>query len=379
MITREQALNLLDSLKALDSGFTNEHQPYRWSQAMESVVDGVTMAYPDYVSDKEMALELISMGDNFSFHDCNALSPELFQDRDVALAIVRSRAHSGVFASKPERLQPYLQDSEVLNCALIAQGSLYQSLPDEMRADQGLACLAVGNGGLGLDGVEEPLKKDRTVVLQAIEKNPFNLKFADKSFRAETDMALEAVLALSKKETPDLKHFFNDCVSRSLRNNKDFMVRATMLIPDCFRYAFAVLRQDPDLMRAYAKGGGRVFHDKLTPEMANDPALMLDLIKNAKEPMDPFNSIGTALQDDKDFALATVGLVKYSVIRFSQRLQDDVDVVRSAVAHNPQNLSFASFRIQNDPALLEEPASPPPVQRPVKPAQKKKKVKRQER
>ena len=157
------------------------------------------------------------------------------------------------------------------------------------------------------------------------------------------------------------------------------MVRATMLIPDCFRYAFAVLRQDPDLMRAYAKGGGRVFHDKLTPEMANNPALMLDLIKTAKEPMDPFNSIGTALQDDKDFALATVGLVKYSVIRFSQRLQDDVDVVRSAVAHNPQNLSFASFRIQNDPALLEEPASPPPARKPVKPTQKKKKIKRPER
>ena len=132
-------------------------------------------------------------------------------------------------------------------------------------------------------------------------------------------------------------------------------------------------------MRAYAKGGGRVFHDKLTPEMADDPALMLDLIQTAKEPMDPFNSIGTALQDDKDFALACVGLVKYSVNRFSLRLQDDVDVVRAAVAHHPQNLCYAFHRIQNDPSLLEEPASPPPARRPVKPAQKRKKVKRPER
>ena len=379
MITREQALNLLDSLKALDSEFTYEHHPYRWPQAMDSVVEGVTMAYPDYVSDKEVALALISMGANFSLHDCSQLSPELFQDREVALAIVRSRAHSGVFASKPERLQPYYQDSEILNSALIAQGTLYQYLPDEMRQDKGLACLAVGNGGLSLEKVEEPLKKDRTVVLQAIEKNPYNLQFADKSFRAETDMALEAVLAMSKSGCPDLKHFFNECVSRTLRNNKDFMVRAILLIPDCFRYAFAALRQDPDLMRAYAKGGGRVFHDKLTPEMANDPALMLDLIKTAKEPMDPFNSIGTALQDDKNFALATVGLVKYSVNRFSPRLQDDVEVVRAAVAHHPQNLYYASHRIQNDPALLEEPASPPAAQRQVKPAQKKKKRKQPER
>ena len=42
MITREQALNLLDSLKALDSEFSNENHPFRWSQAMESVVNGVT-------------------------------------------------------------------------------------------------------------------------------------------------------------------------------------------------------------------------------------------------------------------------------------------------------------------------------------------------
>ena len=54
-------------------------------------------------------------------------------------------------------------------------------------------------------------------------------------------------------------------------------------------------------------------------------------------------------------------------------------MVRAAVAHNPHNLYYASHRIQNDPALLEEPASPPPARKPVKPTQKKKKIKRPER
>lgn len=374
MISKEQALTFLDSIKTMDREFTDNHHPSQWSRSMRVMVEGVLMAYPDYVRDKEMALALIGMGEYFDLADCNKLSPELYQDRDVAVAVAYSPEHVGAFALKPERIQPYLHDSDVLNHALMANGSLYEHLPEELRLDRGIACLAAGNGGLSLEKVEEPLKKDLGVVLQAIAKNPFNIQFAEKSLRLEPDTVMEAVFVLSKQEYPDLKRFFNDCVSRSLRNNKEFMVRAIQLIPGCFRYAFAALRQDPDLMMAYARGGGRVFHDKLTPEMANDPELMLNLIKAAKEPMDPFNSIGTALQDDKDFALASVGLVKYSVLRFSERLQDDVDVVRAAVARHPQNLCYASHRIQNNPALLEEP--PKPVKAPQR---KKKKPKQQER
>lgn len=82
--------------------------------------------------------------------------------------------------------------------------------------------IEIGGGG-ALAGASDDLKKDRDIVVAAIEKNCYAFKHADESLRSNRDVAL---IALNK--SPDIP--FLDSVGYKLLGDKNFMLEVFKVI-----------------------------------------------------------------------------------------------------------------------------------------------------
>lgn len=139
---------------------------------------------------------------------------------------------------------------------------------------------------------------DRFKALQAVKENGRALKSVSKELQSDREVVMAAVMNYDNAFSSPFQY-----ASRSLKNDKEFVL--------------AVVKEDPQALQFAFK----------------------------------------RLRDDKDVVLAAIKRYDSAIIFASPRLLDDVDVVREAVKQNPKRIMFASKRIRNNPSLLDKKPS----------------------
>jgi len=156
-------------------------------------------------------------------------------DRDVVLSAVKSYGMALEFSS-PE----LCEDKEVVEKAIKNNGMAYMYAGPKLKEDRDLAIRAVRQYGPVIEFCCTRLRRDHTVALTAVAGGGSSLMFC-----------------------------------RELREDKAFCLEALKVNTLCLGYIEPDLRQDPDILKTYAKASKaqrkeRTAHDGLR-RRANDP------------------------------------------------------------------------------------------------------------
>lgn len=408
---KQDAFNLLNSIQKMIDEFsknTDLYRPYDFDDAKRSMVEAVKTLYPDYVNDKEVSQQIIKLSGYTSAWDIDKLSDDLKADKEVMLEAIRQNPNA--FQNADASLQ---DDKEFMLEATSINGLVLNNASSRLQADKDVALSAVSTTGLALGHVDyslrndkdvvlaavkqdgfalqfasENLCKDREVVLTAVSKNYLALQYADNKLKADKEIVLNGIKDIIKRhermQGTQTDDFFKNCVSRKLRNDPKFMIEAIKVHSTSYVYAFNAVKENKDVFIAFCEsalkqhGNGRYAVD-IPDSLINDKDAAIAAVKldgymirvlpqfqdDKEVVMASANTYGYAidyasdrLKDDKETVLHFINTSQYRLLQYvSDRLRDDVDVVRAAIAKDPESIKYASERIQKNPGLLEEKKS----------------------
>lgn len=408
---KQDALNLLNSLDAIRKEYAANpdlYVPYGYNDAERTVLETIKTLYPDYVNDKEVSQQILNLSGYISSWEVDKLSNDLKADKDVILTAIKQNEYS--FKSADASLQ---DDKEFLLEATAINGHVLAHASSRLQADKDVALSAVSTTGLALGHVDyslrndkdvvlaavkqdgfalqfasENLCKDREVVLTAVSKNYLALQYADNKLKADKEIVLNGIKDIIKRhermQGTQTDDFFKNCVSRKLRNDPEFMIEAIKVHSTSYVYAFNTVKENKDVFIAYCEnaltqhGNGRYSID-IPDSLSNDKdavlaAVKLDgyMVKTLPQFQDDKEVVMAAaetygyaidyasdrLKNDKETVLHFINNSQYRILQYtSDKMRDDVDVVRAAVRKDPESMKYASERIQKNPGLLEEKKS----------------------
>lgn len=375
MFTRENALNILNSIEKMKKEFNDNpdlYKPYHFNDGTEAIVEGVKTIYTDYKKDKEVALGIVKLA-SLPSYEFKQLSNELKRDSDIIHAVI-SEYHfafqdipADLKADKDfmlksvsinglvlEYASPELQnDKEVVLAAIKQNGYALGSASRELQDDKEVVLAAVGRCGDALKYASEELRSSKDVVLFAASNDYKALEYASKDLKADKDVALAALLDLKSKKdnylSVSLENFYKLGVARKLRNDPSFMMEAIKIYPKSYLYAFNAIKEKPEMFAAFCKYSDKESIWDIPAIFQDNKSAVLAAVTNYG------NNIRDAsprLKDDKDVVIAAVSNYSHALCYASDRLKDDPEVVRAAVSHHQSAIQYASERIQKNPELL---------------------------
>jgi len=183
------------------------------------------------------AVRLLNPSAELSFwprldHDFfHGTAPELLNDRDFALALLR-------------KSQSWQLSGGNLDSLLLVAGSLMPEAGPKVRADHQCVTAAVSNSGHALEFAALPLKADREIVMAAVSNYGFALEHAALSLQADREIVMAAVCNWG----PALKY-----AAPHLRADRELVLAAVQaphesLVYHALHYAEPSLRADKDII-----------------------------------------------------------------------------------------------------------------------------------
>eukprot|EP00931_Biecheleriopsis_adriatica_P061190 TRINITY_DN36789_c0_g1_i1.p1 TRINITY_DN36789_c0_g1~~TRINITY_DN36789_c0_g1_i1.p1 ORF type:complete len:531 (+),score=109.36 TRINITY_DN36789_c0_g1_i1:56-1648(+) len=164
---------------------------------------------------------------------------------DVELGLQpESKAPSGPAAAAAA--EKITEPEEVWNAALAVdyEGFLFQFAPESLRRNRTVVLEAVARSGVALAGAADKLRADRQVILAAVQQNGAALCFAQKELKADREIAMAAV----RQTGFALLH-----VSQELRSDRSVVLEAVKESGRALIYASEMLRCDRDVVLAAVK------------------------------------------------------------------------------------------------------------------------------
>lgn len=270
-----------------------------------------------------------------------------------------------------KNLSAYQDDKEVVMQAVSETGFAFQYASERLRNDKEVALEAISAYPV-LKFLGDDLKEDPDIFLNAIKKNHFAYSMLPESLKDNKDIMLAMALIDGK--------FLKDASPR-LRDNEQFILNAIKIAPWTIAYAsprlqndfhfilnffkfFPLRRKDqlskflgylPNdikekitgnrlLMLEMIKKIGWLGYIVASKELQKDKDLVLEAIKKDKF----ISEISTPKEflDDKELMLQAVSINGYNLALVSDRLKDDDEIVRTAIANQPKALWKASRRLQ---------------------------------
>ena len=223
---------------------------------LEDCVEAFEYISQDLKLDKEFMLKAIALNDSlFRFAHIS-----LMEDRNFAVSVIDQTDY---FSNSSEEIIRFANNKERF-----------------------LNFVVEGQMPLSLSFMNESLRKDREVVLAAVDRDGKNLKYADDSLRENKEFILKAV------RQPHQSLFGGDCflyAAESLRNNKPFILEIVSQwprifkhipesfsnskpfileiisrCPEVFKYIPEAFRQDPEVYGLYYELSGQMNADMAT-------------------------------------------------------------------------------------------------------------------
>lgn len=357
-MNKQDALTFIELLQKLreEVAENTSNSDNFWDSTIEATIANCLIASNgDLLNDKDVVLALLKKFPDAEYSVAYKIPDACKANRDVALAIATGAS------TWPLVTEPFKDDTDFMRKVVACSPSYLASASERIQHDRETVLIAVRDGKLSLSRVSDEFLTDAEIVHAAISNNPLDMQYADKAFQKNPDEVLDGLRILREKSSryyfeDNLVSYFKYCVSRTFRNNRDFMLKAIEIAPVAYEYAFAKLREesgdistiDQSLLYAYVKAGGDNIQSK-EDAIPKNPKFGLLLAKAAtKENLDELACwMPDEVRDDKEYALYIVKHDDgYGLARVSERMCDNEEVVRAAIKKRSDNIRYASERLQ---------------------------------
>lgn len=137
-------------------------------------------------------------------------------------------------------------------------------------------------------------------------------------------------------------------LSKILKEDKEFFKKALQINPKVYQFASSSIQNDRDMVMAMVKKSGQAF-SYVNEKFQKDKEIALVAFKTYPA----LKFVHISLQNNKEVVLSAVGFKGSSLAFASSELQDDDEVVLRAIRSDAQALRFASMRLRNQRELVE--------------------------
>ena len=194
---------------------------------------------------------------------------------------------------------------------------------------------ATCDAGGSMRDLSEDLRADRDVVLAAVSRNGFELQYAADALQSDKTIALVSV----RENGLALRY-----VGPELRADREVVLAAVQHSGSALRYAGEGPRADHDVVMAAVSNCGTALPFACT-ELRADKAVVLAACHESGLAL---RTAAEHLRADRSVVLVAVrqdGLA----LNYAPALQDDLEIVRAAVAETTAALCYASPALRADP------------------------------
>ena len=289
-------------------------------------------------NDKEVVLTAVKDGTSIIL---KYTDPSLLSDKEFVLSVIF------YVGSALEHVDKKLQgNKEVVSMALNDDGSNLKFAHKSLKADKKIVLMAVENNGLSLKYASDELKQDKDIVISAIGNEASALKYANKSFRADKDLVLAII-----KENERYPLGIIESMDESLRKDKEVLLQATEKARyplEVLEYADKSLLSDKEFVIATVKQNCDAL-EFASDELKNDKEVVMAAVKDSG---DALEYASKELRADKEVVMAAVNSWGYALEYASEELRADREVVMAAVKDSGDALEYASKELRADKEVV---------------------------
>ena len=262
-------------------------------------------------NDKEVVLTAVKDGTSIIL---KYTDPSLLSDKEFVLSVIF------YVGSALEHVDKKLQgNKEVVSMALNDDGSNLKFAHKSLKADKKIVLMAVENNGLSLKYASDELKQDKDIVISAIGNEASALKYANKSFRADKDLVLAII-----KENERYPLGIIESMDESLRKDKEVLLQATEKARyplEVLEYADKSLLSDKEFVIATVKQNCDAL-EFASDELKNDKEVVMAAVKDSG---DALEYASKELRADKEVVMAAVNSWGYALEYASEELRTDIE------------------------------------------------------
>ena len=180
-----------------------------------------------YLDDKDFIIKCIKLDpDSFDY-----ASNRLKQDKQILKLIPKKTLKKPVTIDKKEALKIVKKDA-----------TKFKSLPTHFKKDKEFILKAIKQNRFIIEHVDKSLKKDKKFVLKLIKLKPngwFNLRYVLETFRKDKKVILIAVNQFG---------YALQYADKSLKKDKEIVLKAVQSIGSALQFAHKSLWKDPDIL-----------------------------------------------------------------------------------------------------------------------------------
>lgn len=258
------------------------------------------------------------------------------EEREIILAAVKKDGAALEFAGK------FQEDREIVLAAVKKDGAALQ-YAKKYQDDPDIVYAAVKKFARALRFAGPETRKNKKIVLEAVNRDGRLCEEANSSFKTDREVALAAA------KTRPLQVF--EWFDPVLQNDKE--IALTILTQKAIPYeapqfakqilAKTDLRNDREVVLAAIRVNANLLKDTSTM-MKNDPEIVRIAIKNNPELLE---HASPKLQRDPEIVLLAVKM-DGKTLRFAPMLNNNLTIVRAAVAQDGGALQYASDKARDD-------------------------------
>jgi hypothetical protein len=274
---------------------------------------------------------------------------------ELALDAIKNNICAFPYLSNSLKTNPmilnFLDHREQITLQMILKQDveMFQYLSHRLRSDLSFVLDAIEllNGSI-LEFVDDKLKNNKQVVIQAIKSYPLALKHVPNHFLSQAKIVQEAL----QQNGLTLEY-----VSESLKDDPESVAIALKSNGLALAFASKKLQNDEQIVKIAVQQNGLAL--KFANErLKNNLTIVMDALTND---MSAFEYVSKSLQEDSkvthlldrhDFVSHQIKQKPETLAFASDRLKDDFEILKQAITANGNMLQYASNRLKRNEALV---------------------------
>ena len=317
------------------------------AEAAATVHHGSPLMYilPDAVSDEDMVHRMLEANGGLLEYlrvDSIRADPRLVRaaitsaksGRLLRHASEELRSSRDFFLSLPPPQQgeafvhtTLLDDEELARSSVEYEGGVLKHLNERLRDDTALVRAAARQSGGSVQYASERCRDDAVTMRLAVRSSWHSFQYATERLRSDADFVLDACKTV---------HWVLQYVP-TLTADAQFMTTATEAYPAAYEYASPTLRGDAAFaISCLSRCGAALQHASM--DLQDDPDVVRSAVTNSASAL---RYASLSLRDDETFMLEILAVKGMALEYASKRLQRDYDVVLTAVANDAEALRIA--------------------------------------
>ena len=283
---------------------------------------------------KEEALALVTKDGR----DLKLLSVVFKKDKEIVYAAVKQNPYEGLKYADAS----FKSDSKLMFMAVASNGYALCMANENLRKNKELVLAAINakkHSSEVLRCADKSFRKDKEVVLAFIKKNPSKAyHWLDSSLKKDKHIVLEIL-----KRAGYVLH----SVDKVFKKDKEMVLVALKQSGYALEYVDKSLKNDREVVTTALKTNGGALRYATDAQKA-DKEFVLIAVKHDDEYYDALKYADIALTDDKEIALAAVEHNGLALRHVSMRLKHDKKVIMKAIKQNKHAITFVPKSLQKE-------------------------------